>query len=75
MTALCFLWSRVMGIFAGIVQAGIGTGCTRNLAGRTSHAYDVVQKADKAMNLRKVSARSLLTTMLNQLMNDHPQAP
>ncbi len=65
----------VMGIFAGTVQVGTGIGCTRNQADRTSHAGDAVQKAGRAMDQGKVSARSLLTTMLCQLMNDHPQAP
>ena len=66
-----------MGTFAGTAQAGIGigTGCSRNLAGRTLHVGDAAQKAGRAMDPGKGSARSLLTTMLCQLMNDHPQAP
>lgn len=66
-----------MGTSAGTAQAGIGTGtgCTRSLAVRTLHVDDAAQKAGRAMDPGKVSARSLLTTTLYQLMYDHPQAP
>ena len=66
-----------MGTFAGTAQAdiGIGTGCTRNWAGRTLHGGDAAQRAGRAMDLGKVSARSQLTIMLYQLMYDHPQVP
>ena len=69
------LYWQLMGAFAGTAKVGTGTGCTRNLADRTSHVGDAAQKAGRAMDQGKVSARSLLTTMLCQLMNDHPQAP
>ena len=78
MAALCFFtFLKLMGTFAGTAQAeiGTGTGCTRNWAGRTLHAGDAAQKEGRAMDQGKVSARSLLTTMLFQLMYDHPQAP
>ena len=64
-----------MDAFADRGPIGTGIGCTRNLAGRTSHAGDAVQKAGRAMDQGKELARSLLTTMLFQLMYDHPQAP